>query len=313
MSPPARARPFTAQCELPPGAALDHLVGDGAYNWQIQFNLTFLRLISFCIDRFWSLAPADQQQQQRPAKSSIIGLSGASDSIDAERAEELRADERLPASKYCLLPMLAYVFYIPLYIAGPIVPFNTFARCTICRPLSLIAARSCFPRDTLMLGSCMQRRQQSHTPPVLLRMLLRALGMAVVLDISLHYLYPAPAPLPPPPTRPAACSDGSAARSFLSISTSRCVHVLRRHQRKRPVRRARPLRAHAPGGGFLGRLFCPQLYVRQPPPPTPTSITSITSITAAFRYLKFTAIWRFFRVWALADGVCVPVASQLAR
>ena len=24
-------------------------------------------------------------------------------------------------------------------------------------------------------------------------------------------------------------------------------------------------------------------------------------------YLKFTVIWRFFRVWALLDGVCVPL------
>jgi D-alanyl-lipoteichoic acid acyltransferase DltB (MBOAT superfamily) len=119
------------------GAALDRLVGDGAYNWQIQFNLTFLRLISFCMDRFWSLAPADQQHASaRPVKSSngggggkIIGLSGvASDSPDLERIEELRADTCLPPHKYSLLHMLAYVFYIPLYIAGPIVPFNAFAR-----------------------------------------------------------------------------------------------------------------------------------------------------------------------------------------
>ena len=125
------------------GAALDRLVGDGAYNWQIQFNLTFLRLISFCMDRFWSAATAAEQQQQlqgqglRPVKgggadSSIIGLSGvANDSTDAEqreRAEELRASTALPPNKYSLLHMLAYVFYIPLYIAGPIVPFNAFAR-----------------------------------------------------------------------------------------------------------------------------------------------------------------------------------------
>lgn len=124
------------------GAALDRLVGDGAYNWQIQFNLTFLRLISFCMDRFWSLAPApaDLQHLQpagvRSVKGSsssgggkIIGLSGsASDSPDAERTEELRADVALSPDKYSVLCMLAYVFYIPLYIAGPIVSFNSFAR-----------------------------------------------------------------------------------------------------------------------------------------------------------------------------------------
>ena len=66
------------------------------------------------------------------SSSSIIGVSGAAGDCVAsermERAEELRADECLPSSSYTLLRMLAYVFYVPLYIAGPIVPFNTFAR-----------------------------------------------------------------------------------------------------------------------------------------------------------------------------------------
>jgi hypothetical protein len=34
----------------------------------------------------------------------------------------------------------------------------------------------------------MQRRQQSHTLPVLMRMLARALFMAFALEVSLHYL-----------------------------------------------------------------------------------------------------------------------------
>jgi hypothetical protein len=95
------------------------------------------------MDRFWSAAAAAEQLQQvqghgvRPVKgggagNSIIGLSGvANDSTDAEqreRAEEIRASAALPPTKYSLLHMLAYVFYIPLYIAGPIVPFNAFAR-----------------------------------------------------------------------------------------------------------------------------------------------------------------------------------------
>lgn len=85
------------------------------------------------MDRFWSLAPADPEHVQLSLStkntSSIIGLSGnLSDSTDKERAEELRAEISLPSNSYSLLRMLAYVFYIPLYIAGPIVPFNSFAR-----------------------------------------------------------------------------------------------------------------------------------------------------------------------------------------
>ena len=124
------------------GAGRESLVGGGAYNGQMQFSLTFRRLFAFCMDRFWSLgpAPADLQHLQpagvRSVKGSsssgggkIIGLSGsASDSPDAERTEELRADVALSPDKYSVLCMLAYVFYIPLYIAGPIVSFNSFAR-----------------------------------------------------------------------------------------------------------------------------------------------------------------------------------------
>lgn len=207
------------------GAAIDRLVGDGAYNWQIQFNLTFLRLISFCMDRFWSLSPEDHQQHvTRPVKSSgssnIIGLSGVACDVDAERAEELRADTPLPPAKYSLLCMLAYVFYVPLYIAGPIVPFNTFARCAL--PFHPFLRASPPPRNPLP-RSCMQRRQQCHTPLVLLRMLGRALVFAVVLDFSLHYLYLLPAPRPSllsPPAPPhlhsvtlRACTTSSSART----------------------------------------------------------------------------------------------------
>jgi hypothetical protein len=39
---------------------------------------------------------------------------------------------------------------------------------------------------------------------------------------------------------------------------------------------------------------------------TPTCC--VTHSDALRMYLKFTAIWRFFRVWALMDGVCARAA-----
>ena len=42
----------------------------------------------------------------------------------------------------------------------------------------------------------MQCRQQSHALPALLRMLARALLMALALDVSLHYLCPPSLPSP---------------------------------------------------------------------------------------------------------------------
>ena len=58
----------------------------GIYNWHTAYNLVFLRMISFSLDYYW-----------------------AKDTTD-----------------YTMKNYFAYVFYIPLYIAGPIISFNKF-------------------------------------------------------------------------------------------------------------------------------------------------------------------------------------------
>ncbi len=108
--------------------------------------------------------------------------SASSASVDElEHAEESRADIHRPCHKYSFVAMVAYLFYIPLYIAGPITSFNSFS-------------------------SCMWRRQQSHSFAKLLRMLARVFVMGIALEVSVHYFYyiaiseagagPTPAPHP---------------------------------------------------------------------------------------------------------------------
>lgn len=111
------------------------------------------------MDRFWSLSPRAVEYKRLNKEEDV---SSGSDAM--ERAEESRADQHRPSHSYSFISMLAYLFYIPLYIAGPITSFNSFS-------------------------SCIERRQQSHDMPKLMRMLARVFAMGIALEVSVHFLY----------------------------------------------------------------------------------------------------------------------------
>ncbi|KAF9194850.1 glycerol transporter [Haplosporangium sp. Z 767] len=80
--------------------------------WDVHFNFTMLRLVSFNLDYFWSFrAPRDMYLEDRDKTPQS----------DKERVA-------LPAfaEDYCFTYYLAYALYAPLYIAGPIITFNDF-------------------------------------------------------------------------------------------------------------------------------------------------------------------------------------------
>jgi hypothetical protein len=113
------------------------------------------------MDRFWSLTPRAPEYK----RVTEVKDGNTRNSIDAlEHDEELRADIHRPCQKYSFIAMVAYLFYIPLYIAGPITSFNSFS-------------------------SCIERKQQSHSLPQLMRMLARVLLMGIVLEVSVHFFY----------------------------------------------------------------------------------------------------------------------------
>ncbi|KAG8969855.1 glycerol transporter [Tulasnella sp. 419] len=75
--------------------------------WNIGFNITVLRLISFNMDSYWACknSPKDQGNPED---------------------EKRRASTSHPLSQYTFVNYLAYAIYPPLYIAGPIMTFNNF-------------------------------------------------------------------------------------------------------------------------------------------------------------------------------------------
>ncbi|KAL9604635.1 MAG: hypothetical protein Q9219_000355 [cf. Caloplaca sp. 3 TL-2023] len=95
------------------GSSLDSY-GGLVPRWEILFNITVLRLVSFNLDYRWSLdraggSPLEKKQLDQSALS-----------------ERDRIDVPAKAEDYSFRNYFAYVLYSPLYLAGPILTFNDY-------------------------------------------------------------------------------------------------------------------------------------------------------------------------------------------
>ncbi|KAL8924923.1 MAG: hypothetical protein Q9208_003806 [Pyrenodesmia sp. 3 TL-2023] len=99
--------------------------------WEILFNITILRLISFNLDYCWSLdlvggSPLEKKQLD-----------------PSELSERNRVDIPAKAADYSFRNYFAYVLYSPLYLAGPILTFNDYMSQLRYRPRSISYDRTC--------------------------------------------------------------------------------------------------------------------------------------------------------------------------
>ena len=112
--------------------------------WEICYNLTMLRMVSFGLDLHWATQQAQQAAQQgkgQAAEATAPGsrvwngkeaspapptaAPGGGDAVAAARWRQ-----RMPLGgrrQYGLLLCLAYCLYPPLYLAGPILTFQDYA------------------------------------------------------------------------------------------------------------------------------------------------------------------------------------------
>ncbi len=111
--------------------------------WEICFNLSVLRMLSYALDLHWRRRTSTASLQQRggnrrstqpdPARAadppSVASPAKAVCPIGPPSAAALwRQQTPLPSEhEYGVLPYLAYVLYAPLYLAGPIITFQDFA------------------------------------------------------------------------------------------------------------------------------------------------------------------------------------------
>ena len=89
----------------------------GVFRWEISYNLTMLRLISYSLDCSW----------RRECSESLKADSIEMTDVHGEEQRKLRKKTSLPLEEhYGLLPCMAHALYLPLYIAGPIITYNDF-------------------------------------------------------------------------------------------------------------------------------------------------------------------------------------------
>ncbi|CBX98001.1 similar to glycerol:H+ symporter (Gup1) [Plenodomus lingam JN3] len=120
--------------------------------WEVLFNFTILRLISYNLDYYWSLS---SQNSSSPLEKQL----------DPSNLSE-RDRVTIPAkpSDFSFRNYFAYAMYSPLYLAGPILTFNDY------------------------ISQCRYRTHSITTK----RILMYALRFAVVLltmEVMIHYLY----------------------------------------------------------------------------------------------------------------------------
>ncbi|KAH7138337.1 glycerol:H+ symporter-like protein [Dendryphion nanum] len=97
--------------------------------WEVLFNFTVLRLISFNLDYFWSLnsrAGSPIEKQLDPSNLS----------------ERDRVSIPAKSGDFSFRNYFAYVVYSPLYLAGPIVTFNDYMSQLRYRPHSITSRRT---------------------------------------------------------------------------------------------------------------------------------------------------------------------------
>ncbi|PGG97714.1 hypothetical protein AJ80_09649 [Polytolypa hystricis UAMH7299] len=120
--------------------------------WEILFNITVLRLISFNLDYYWSLDyPSGSAIEKKQLDPSAL-------------SERDRVSIPADSAAYSRRNYMAYALYSPLYLTGPIITFNDYISQQRYQPPSLTRTR---------------------TTLYCIRFLLTLLGM----ELILHYIY----------------------------------------------------------------------------------------------------------------------------
>ncbi|KAG5917898.1 hypothetical protein E4U42_007076 [Claviceps africana] len=133
LSPPRATTPASEELSDSPlmrtGAWLDSFGGIQS-RWEVLFNITILRLISYNMDYYWSI-------EKRSA-----------DSVEKKQLDPANLSERdrvtisAEPDEYSFRNYVAYAIYAPLYLAGPILTFNDYIWQQKSRPASIEKSRT---------------------------------------------------------------------------------------------------------------------------------------------------------------------------
>ncbi|GAB0136854.1 hypothetical protein EsDP_00005142 [Epichloe bromicola] len=116
VSPPVRTRVSGELTDSPlmlTGAWLDSFGGIHS-RWEVLFNITILRLISYNMDYYWSI---DRKSANSLEKKQLD---------PANLSERDRVTISADPAEYSFRNLVAYAVYAPLYLTGPILTFNDY-------------------------------------------------------------------------------------------------------------------------------------------------------------------------------------------
>lgn len=138
--------------------------------WEVLFNITVLRLISFSMDYYWSLnmqggSPIEVSFPEAESQLRSTAHAQKKKQLDpANLSERDRVGTPAKPADYSFRNYLAYALYAPLYNAGPILTFNDY----------ISQLRYCPPSIT-----------RERTTRYAVRFFLALLAMEVII----HYIY----------------------------------------------------------------------------------------------------------------------------
>ncbi|RKP12464.1 MBOAT, membrane-bound O-acyltransferase family-domain-containing protein, partial [Piptocephalis cylindrospora] len=119
--------------------------------WEVHFNFSMLRMISYNLDYFWAIRQ---------------GYEALEEAIDSSSpTPKQRVQRPLPLSEYSLLHYLAYTLYLPLFLAGPIITFNDF------------------------ITQIRLPRKELGNPWFTIKYAIRWVAVALLMELLLHYIY----------------------------------------------------------------------------------------------------------------------------
>lgn len=141
--------PATVSEKEQPGYNFGHTLdsyGGLIPRWEVLFNFTILRLISFNLDHYW----AQNSRASSPLEVylSSPGLIDQANNIKKKQLDPSNLSERdrvsIPAklSDFSFRNYFAYTMYSPLYLAGPIITFNDYISQQRYRPHSITSKRT---------------------------------------------------------------------------------------------------------------------------------------------------------------------------
>lgn len=118
--------------------------------WEVLFNITVLRLVSFNLDYYWSLdyRGASPIEVGAFCPRPIAALRSDTDRSKKKQLDPSALSERdrvtIPASSrdYSFRNYIAYAVYAPLYLTGPILTFNDYISQLRYRPHSIETNRT---------------------------------------------------------------------------------------------------------------------------------------------------------------------------